>query len=128
MTPEPLMLTADQGAALLDVHHGTLIKTARKGKVPGFRQVGNRLLFNRRLFLQWLGEEVPRGFSGLPAYCRGFASLLLNCGVELHVIQVLLGHASIATTQLYAKTSTRSVGYSNFGACWHHADWQVASG
>ena len=40
---------------------------------------------------------------------RGFASLLLNRSAELHAIQALLGHESIATTQLYAKTAPKVV-------------------
>jgi len=64
--PVPVMLSLNEAAALAGVSRNTVSRMASKGKVPGARRIGDRLLFNRRLFLSWLGEEVERA-EGLSA-------------------------------------------------------------
>lgn len=81
-----------------DVSPGAaIIVTARGARLP-IRQV--QLMLKRYLKLAGLPEDIT------PHKLRhSYATHLLNAGADLRVVQELLGHAQLATTQVYTHLS-----------------------
>ena len=57
--PEPLVLTADEVAALLRCDRKTVYSMAKRGKLPGCRRVGRCIRFSRERILDWLADAEP---------------------------------------------------------------------
>ena len=88
-----------------------------RGKSPGHRRAQQPVFLNylgeplttrsvHRLISQW-GEQAGITQSISPHTMRhSFATHLLNHGVDLRVVQELLGHVSIRTTQIYTHVTT----------------------
>lgn len=67
--------------------------------------------------LNALAEAASLGKAVHPHMFRhGFATHLLNHGVDLRVVQELLGHASIRSTQIYTHVSTERLRRAYLGA------------
>jgi integrase/recombinase XerD len=97
-------------ARYLGVARPELVGRKTGGEI--FLSVRGRKLTNQRIW-QLLGELAKR--SGLkkdvhPHMLRhSFATHLLQGGADLRIIQELLGHADIATTQVYTHVDTRGL-------------------
>lgn len=63
----------------------------------------------RRIIRRYLGRVDPSGHITPHMFRHTFATALLDAGVDIRYIQSLLGHSSIATTQIYTHVSTRQL-------------------
>jgi integrase/recombinase XerD len=89
MVPQKWARRADSDAVFLNLRGGRL---SRQGAWGIVRQHGHRAGLDGRL-----SPHVLR---------HSCATHLLDHGADIRVVQELLGHASIATTQVYTKVST----------------------
>ncbi|MDX2050421.1 MAG: tyrosine recombinase XerC [Rickettsiaceae bacterium] len=81
-----------------DISEDMPIFLAKKGGLLHASQI-RQILINLRKRLNLPEHTTPHAFR------HSFASHLLENGADLRVIQELLGHASLSTTQVYTKTT-----------------------
>jgi len=60
----PLMLTADDVAALIRSTRRAVYEQARGGRIPGAVRLGRKLLFRRDRLLQWIRESSVSSLGG----------------------------------------------------------------
>lgn len=65
MTDTDVLITPDELAALLRTTKTAVYTAAERGKIPGVRKLGRRLLFHRATITAWIDTgEVPRARRG----------------------------------------------------------------
>ena len=50
---EPLLIPAEQAAAILGLHINTLRGMAKRGLIPPARNVGRKYMFHREALVEW---------------------------------------------------------------------------
>jgi site-specific recombinase XerD len=89
----PALLTSMRRAWTLHRNRQWVFATGSQGGHASVRSV--RGAFDNACFHENIRDHTPRSLR------HGFATRLLEQGVELRVVQILLGHASIRSTEIY---------------------------
>lgn len=107
---EPALLAA---IAWLQRGRPTLVPPSARAQGPLLvTRSGNRLATSdvRRRVARWVDRAGLEGAGVSPHALRhSYATHLLDGGADLRAIQDLLGHASVATTQVYTRVESRRV-------------------
>ena len=93
-------------------HLGEYLKTKKDNNSPYIFSVNGRPITTRQA-QKVVKEAAKRASIKKRVFCHAlrssFATHLLEAGTDIRIIQELLGHANLSTTQIYTKVSTQQL-------------------